>query len=80
MEKDRKPEARERHALSREFLENFDSDIKSEEGTRVMCVELVANREIFIPLWPFYSVVDRGRFSLPASALPHGRHSSDARR
>ncbi|XP_078155390.1 uncharacterized protein LOC144551330 [Carex rostrata] len=30
--------------------------------------------EIFIPLWLFHSVIARGRFSLPAPALPHGRH------
>ncbi|KAJ3672925.1 hypothetical protein LUZ60_006299 [Juncus effusus] len=29
---------------------------------------------IFIPLWLFHSVVSRGRFSLPAPAVPHGRH------
>ncbi|CAA6664303.1 unnamed protein product [Spirodela intermedia] len=29
---------------------------------------------IFAPLWLFHIVVARGRFSLPAPALPHGRH------
>ncbi|KAJ4755635.1 Transmembrane Fragile-X-F-associated protein [Rhynchospora pubera] len=29
---------------------------------------------VFVPLWLFHSVVARGRFSLPAPALPHGRH------
>ncbi|XP_072991152.1 uncharacterized protein [Typha latifolia] len=29
---------------------------------------------IFVPLWLFHAVVARGRFSLPAPSLPHGRH------
>ncbi|XP_030550809.1 uncharacterized protein LOC115755509 isoform X1 [Rhodamnia argentea] len=29
---------------------------------------------IFAPLWLFHAVVARGRFSLPAPALPHDRH------
>ncbi|CAL5362505.1 hypothetical protein CsSME_00053928 [Camellia sinensis var. sinensis] len=29
---------------------------------------------IFFPLWLFHSVVARGRFSLPAPSVPHGRH------
>nr|CAD1837578.1 unnamed protein product [Ananas comosus var. bracteatus] len=28
----------------------------------------------FAPLWLFHAVVARGRFSLPAPSLPHGRH------
>ncbi|GLT75780.1 hypothetical protein SLA2020_474780 [Shorea laevis] len=29
---------------------------------------------IFAPLWLFHAVLARGRFSLPAPSLPHGRH------
>ncbi|KAF7052250.1 hypothetical protein CFC21_060368 [Triticum aestivum] len=29
---------------------------------------------IFIPLWLFHGVAARGRFSMPAPSLPHGRH------
>ncbi|XP_073139839.1 uncharacterized protein [Henckelia pumila] len=29
---------------------------------------------IFFPLWLFHAVVARGRFSLPAPSVPHGRH------
>ncbi|XP_022878423.1 transmembrane protein 60-like [Olea europaea var. sylvestris] len=29
---------------------------------------------IFSPLWLFHAVVARGRFSLPAPSMPHGRH------
>ncbi|KAL6584403.1 hypothetical protein OROMI_003692 [Orobanche minor] len=29
---------------------------------------------IFFPLWLFHVVVARGRFSLPAPSVPHGRH------
>lgn len=29
---------------------------------------------IFFPLWLFHGVVARGRFSLPAPSVPHGRH------
>ncbi|ONM08413.1 Protein binding protein [Zea mays] len=29
---------------------------------------------IFIPLWLFHGIVARGRFSMPAPSLPHGRH------
>ncbi|XP_052179454.1 uncharacterized protein LOC127792873 [Diospyros lotus] len=29
---------------------------------------------IFFPLWFFHAVVARGRFSLPAPSVPHGRH------
>ena len=31
-------------------------------------------RIIFIPLWLFHGIVARGRFSMPAPSLPHGRH------
>ncbi|KAF6168932.1 hypothetical protein GIB67_038429 [Kingdonia uniflora] len=31
-------------------------------------------RTIFSPLWLFHAVVARGRFSLPAPAMPHDRH------
>ncbi|KAA8541164.1 hypothetical protein F0562_025090 [Nyssa sinensis] len=31
---------------------------------------------IFFPLWMFHAVVARGRFSLPAPSVPHGRHWS----
>ncbi|KAM3294585.1 hypothetical protein ACQJBY_037466 [Aegilops geniculata] len=31
---------------------------------------------IFIPLWLFHGVAARGRFSMPAPSLPHGRHWS----
>ncbi|KAL3529315.1 hypothetical protein ACH5RR_008637, partial [Cinchona calisaya] len=30
---------------------------------------------IFFPLWLFHAVVARGRFSLPAPAVPHDRHA-----
>ncbi|GMP33111.1 hypothetical protein CsSME_00006575 [Camellia sinensis var. sinensis] len=29
---------------------------------------------IFFPLWLFHAVVARGRFSLPAPSVPHGRN------
>ncbi|KAG8062273.1 hypothetical protein GUJ93_ZPchr0003g16514 [Zizania palustris] len=29
---------------------------------------------IFIPLWLFHGLIARGRFSMPAPSLPHGRH------
>ncbi|AQK63576.1 Transmembrane Fragile-X-F-associated protein [Zea mays] len=29
---------------------------------------------IFSPLWLFHGIVARGRFSMPAPSLPHGRH------
>ncbi|GAB4860958.1 hypothetical protein Ancab_036118 [Ancistrocladus abbreviatus] len=29
---------------------------------------------VFLPLWLFHAVVSRGRFSLPAPSIPHGRH------
>ncbi|KAL6529254.1 hypothetical protein OROGR_014877 [Orobanche gracilis] len=29
---------------------------------------------IFLPLWLFHVVVARGRFSLPAPSMPHGRY------
>ncbi|CAD6214191.1 unnamed protein product [Miscanthus lutarioriparius] len=29
---------------------------------------------IFVPLWLFHGIVARGRFSMPAPSLPHGRH------
>ncbi|EPS60469.1 hypothetical protein M569_14335, partial [Genlisea aurea] len=29
---------------------------------------------VFLPLWLFHGVVARGRFSLPAPSIPHGRH------
>ncbi|KAJ7978831.1 Transmembrane Fragile-X-F-associated protein [Quillaja saponaria] len=29
---------------------------------------------IFLPVWMFHAVVARGRFSLPAPAVPHNRH------
>ncbi|XP_072971429.1 uncharacterized protein [Typha angustifolia] len=31
---------------------------------------------VFVPLWLFHAVAARGRFSLPAPSLPHGRHWS----
>ncbi|KAG6425249.1 hypothetical protein SASPL_115676 [Salvia splendens] len=29
---------------------------------------------VFSPIWLFHAVVARGRFSLPAPSMPHGRH------
>ncbi|KAI8542976.1 hypothetical protein RHMOL_Rhmol08G0182400 [Rhododendron molle] len=48
-------------------------DISTELGYRARGVCL-QTRVIFFPLWLFHGIVARGRFSLPAPSVPHGRH------
>ncbi|MCI09492.1 baculoviral IAP repeat-containing protein, partial [Trifolium medium] len=50
------------------FITRFGS------GYRTTYPDTVSSpRTVFLPLWLFHVVVARGRFSMPAPSMPHGR-------